>query len=424
MQHTLISFILILGVLANIPLYSAQTYPIVDTGQTVCYDTIIAISEPLPGQAFFGQDAQYNGNQPSYTLSTNGKTVHDNITGLTWQRSPDANNDGIINISDRYIWTQATARPAILNTANFGGYNDWRLPTIKELYSLIDFRGTDPSLTSDTATLTPFINTNYFQFAYGDTAAGARIIDSQYASSSLYAGQPNPMLGIKPFGVNFADGRIKGYGSTTLFLVQCVRGNTSYGINFFIDNSDQTITDKATDLMWAKSDSGIGMDWKSALAWVTTKNTQHYLGYTDWRLPNAKELQSIVDYTRAPDTTGSAAINPIFAYSTITNENSQIDFPWYWTGTTHQRFNGSGSAGAYVCFGRALGYMNSNWIDIHGAGAQRSDPKGGSLSGYTYVPNGYYNPLAPQGDAVRMYDYVRLVRDAHTTAASNWKEYQ
>ena len=50
-----------------------------------------------------------------------------------------------------------------------------------------------------------------------------------------------------------------------------------------------------------------------------------------------------------------------------------------------------------------MGYMN-NWQDVHGAGAQRSDPKTGDPADY---PTGH----GPQGDAIRIYNYVRLVRD-------------
>jgi hypothetical protein len=58
-----------------------------------------------------------------------------------------------------------------------------------------------------------------------------------------------------------------------------------------------------------------------------------------------------------------------------------------------------------------MGYFAGTWLDVHGAGAQRSDPKGGGLYFFTHVAGGYYNPQAPQGDAVRIYNYVRLVRN-------------
>ncbi len=54
--------------------------------------------------------------------------------------------------------------------------------------------------------------------------------------------------------------------------------------------------------------------------------------------------------------------------------------------------------------------------DVHGAGCQRSDPKAGDLSDYTDVPYGYYFGNAPQGDAIRLDNYVRCVRDAPQSA--------
>lgn len=253
-------FLALLLAVILIPLVAAQArpeapatgdYPVVDTGQVKCYNATGEITCPAAGAAFYGQDAQHAGNQPHYTLSGDGLTVYDHVTGLTWQHTPDINGDGVINIDDKLTWTQAQARPAALNASNYGGYSDWRLPAIQELYSLIDFRGTDPSgVLTDTTGLIPFIDTDYFQFAYGDTSAGERIIDSQYASSSLYAASA-----AKLFGVNFADGRIKGYdltmpgGAAKVFLVQCVRGNTGYGANGFVANGDGTVTDSATGLM-------------------------------------------------------------------------------------------------------------------------------------------------------------------------------
>jgi hypothetical protein len=400
------------------PQETSAPYTVVDTGQTACYDNQNEIACPAEGQAFFGQDAQYAGNQPSYTLSADGLTVYDNNTGLTWTQSPDLNGDGDIDVNDKLTFAEAQTYPDTLNAQNYGGYNDWRLPTIKELYSLIDFQGTDPPPQSGNTTgLIPFIDTDYFAFGYGDTSAGERIIDAQYCSSTEYVGT---VFGGQAavFGVNFADGRIKGYpsgatpGGTKTFYVLYVRSSLGYGQNDFVANGDGTITDNATGLMWSQADSGgAGMNWEDALAWVQARNDENYLGYDDWRLPNAKELQSIVDYDRSPDTTGSAAIDPLFSVTEITNEAGELDYPFYWSSTTHLRADGSAAAAAYVAFGRGLGSMDGmNVIDVHGAGCQRSDPKDGNPADYPSWGHG------PQGDVQRVFNYVRLVRDAEPAA--------
>ena len=430
--------------LAGISLRAAQSYTVVDTGQTRCYDNRSEIAPPKRGQPFYGQDAQFQGHSPSYTLAPDGLTVRDNNTGLTWQRSPDTDGDGSPTRRDKLTLAQAQALPAKLNAARFGGFDDWRLPSIKELYSLFDARGTDPSgpMNLDTSRLTPFIDTHFFKFAYGDPATGERVIDSQYASSTKYVGKGARGFD-KLFGVNFADGRIKGYDLfmpggrlEKTFFVLCVRGNPSYGKNDFHDNGDGTVTDRATALTWSKADSGRGMNWQDALAWVQQKNAERFLGHDDWRLPSVKELQSIVDYTRSPDTSHSPAIDPVFNCTTITNEARQIDYPFYWSATTHNGFLG-GSAAMYVAFGRAAGWMSPrglaggppnrrgsfgpgpggppgagpqganagdyHYVDVHGAGAQRSDPKAGDPAMF---PHG----RGPQGDVIRIYNYVRLVR--------------
>ena len=447
--------LLIAALLSDAGFCADTPYVIVDTGQTKCYENRDEIAPPTPGQPFYGQDGNFRRHPASYTLSADGLTVRDNNTGLIWQRSPDTDGDGALTRKDKLTLRQAQALPAKLYTSKFVGFDDWRLPTIKELYSLFDCRGTDPSgpASADTSRLTPFIDTKSFTFAYGDTRTGERVIDSQYASSTKYVGKGARGFD-KLFGVNFADGRIKGYdlrmpggNAEKTFFVQCVRGNLKYGRNDFQDNGDGTITDRATGLMWAKADSGKGMNWQEALAWVQRQNAENYLGHHDWRMPSIKELQSIVDYARSPDTTRSAAIDPLFECTSITNEGGKADYPFYWSGTTHAGFLGGGAA-MYVAFGRAGGWMSPRTmaggpperrdgppggpggpgrdghdlgrpprsdvpeadagdyqlVDVHGAGAQRSDPKAGNASDF---PHG----RGPQGDVIRILNFVRCVRD-------------
>ena len=386
----------------------AQEYAIVDTGQLKCYDdTGAVITCPALNAAFYGQDAQHTGNTPDFTDNGDG-TVSDNITGLLWQQSPDTNEDGNIDADDKLTYPQAQT---YCDNLDLSGNTDWLLPDIKQLYSLIDFRGTDPSgyEGTDTAGLIPFIDTSYFNFGYGDPGADERIIDAQYASNTPYVFNTANDGGGTLFGVNFADGRIKGYGLSRLgqdktFFVMCTRGNSNYGQNDFLANGDDTITDRATGLMWAQLDSISSYNWEEALNWIEQQNAANHLGFNDWRLPNAKELQSLVDYTRSPDTSSSAAIDPLFYATSIVNEAGATDYPAYWTSTTHVNWTTNpGSTGVYVNFGRSMGYMNNNWVDVHGAGAQRSDPKVGDPADY---PTG----RGPQGDAIRIYNHVRLVR--------------
>ena len=89
----------------------ALPYPIVDSGQTLCYNATAEIEPPAPGADFYGQDAQHKGNQPSYTLSADGLTVIDNVTGLVWQQTPDTNGDGVINVADKMTWEEAQSLP-------------------------------------------------------------------------------------------------------------------------------------------------------------------------------------------------------------------------------------------------------------------------------------------------------------------------
>jgi len=408
--HILSATSLVVGTLVLAPAVTAgQLWRVVDTNQSICYDALGSVIPcPVPGQPYCGQDAQIDGDQPQYRDNGDG-TVSDLVTGLMWQRGFESD----------VSWPEALAGASEATT---GGYTDWRLPTIKELYSLILFSGTDPSrcvqASCDTRLLVPFLETTYFTFEYPDPSTGARIVDAQYWSATEYVS--TTMHGdATVFGVNFADGRIKGYprdrgpgGLPATHYVRYVRGPSGYGVNQYVDNQDGTITDTASGLMWSKADNGSGMTWAEALTWITQLNAQGSLGYHDWRLPNAKELQSIVDYSRSPATTGSAAIDPIFDVTMIVDEGGLTNAAFYWTSTTHASFSGDGPSAVYIAFGEALGWMETppgsgifDLLDVHGAGAQRSDPKQGDPASWPYG-------RGPQGDVVRILNFVRPVRDA------------
>ena len=371
-------------VLAAAPLAAGPPpSPVVDTGQVRCYANGYEIPYPKSSDAYFGQDAQYAGNAPKYRNNGDG-TVTDLVTGLIWQKTPD--------------FVKRTPADAKKYAAGLklGGRSDWRVPTIKELFSLADFRG-------NMRTRTPYIDTKAFDFEYpkgtrGESGRpGQRDMDGQYCSSTRYLGTT---MGRDEsgFGFNFADGRIKSYPLRARLYVRCVRGKRGYGDghgkNRFSDNGDGTIADKATALIWQKADSVKTLDWKRALSYAEGLKLA---GRGDWRLPNVKELQTIVDYSRAPDATDpkkrGPAIDPIFKLTAAES--------WFWSGTTHIE----NQFAYYVCFGQGFSArkFRGKKINAHGAGAVRSDPKEGD-------PKRWSGGMGPQGDEIRIYNYVRCVR--------------
>ncbi len=403
MKYALVIGIFTVGLLGSVQMARcdpARSYAIVDTGQTRRFDEMGAVDSGGSAPGFAGQDADYSGNQPSYSDGGDG-TITDNVTGLMWEKG--------------YRATDWAGAEQAARAADTGGYSDWRVPTIKELYSLIDFSGAQgrgaPESNTVPADAVPFIDTSVFDFAY---PAEGRYIDAQFATATVYTALV--MDSEKCFfGVNFADGRIKCYplvrqSEAGQYNLRLVRGNPDYGKNTFTPNPDGTVTDSATGLMWTAVDSGdpsLGGASEGAFTWqeaLELAGNSTYAGHDDWRLPNAKELHSIVDYGRSPDATGTAAVDPVFVATPIKNADGQDDFPAYWTSTSFE----PGADAVSFYFGRALGYFRTpghlfkQFVDVHGAGAQRTNPKSGKDS---------YGS-GPQGDVRTVRNYVRLVRNA------------
>jgi hypothetical protein len=349
---------------------------VVDTGQSECSDEDGAVI--TCGSAYDGQDAQFDGQQMSYTDNGNS-TVTDNVTTLMWQQTPSSEN---MSYEDAVSYC---------NSLSLGGYSDWRIPTTKELFSISDF-----------STGWPYLNTTYFDIA-GDSVSK----DEQFWTE-LYVGNTVEGGDDAAFGINHGTGHIKAYAANVSGqmgnYVRAVRGDY-YGVNDFTDNGDDTITDSASGLMWEKNDSGYGMEWADALTYAENATTA---GYSDWRLPNIKELQSIVDYTHSPSASDTDDLGPAIDtdYFNITSldEDSTIsystsyspDYGYFWSSTSAY-WNTSDTSyyfAWYVAFGTAV---DDNGDDYHGAGAVRYDTK--------------YDGGADGEDGERYYNYVRLVRD-------------
>lgn len=302
--------------------------PVPDTGQTKCFDVSgNEISCPSPGQALYGQDANYTINSMSYTkLDSNGNDlpdsatswamVRDNVTNLIWEVK--TNKDGVKDYNDphdadnTYTWYDHNdsypGTPGdgsdtedfikVLNNSRFGGYSDWRVPSIKELVYISN---------DGIPNLGQTIDSRFFP----NIQQGA-----PYWSSTDYAGTFD---GDKKYAwyIYFTyDGNDSFTPKSQSLCVQAVRGGQSQ--SSYVDNNNGTITDTTTGLMWQQDTPNV-MTWEQALSYCESLNLG---GYTDWRLPTKKELRSLVDYNYV-----APAINPTFFPAT------PLDF--FWSSTSH-----------------------------------------------------------------------------------------
>ena len=94
-------------------------------------------------------------------------------------------------------------------------------------------------------------------------------------------------------------------------------------MNFFENNGDGTVTDHANGLMWSQADEGKGLLWADALAYAENSDLA---GYDDWRLPNVKELQSIVDYTHSPSASDAANLGPAIDTDLFRNHRASVRY--------------------------------------------------------------------------------------------------
>ncbi len=223
-----------------------------DTGQTLCSTS----SGSLTSCAGTGQDGAYSINPPSYTDNGDG-TVTDNVTGLVWQKRDDG------------LMRDSISANNYCSSLNLGGQTGWRLPSLVELISIVNY-----------GALSPSINPTYFP--------GTGIY--YYWTSTPYASDP-----AFTWSVYFAWGTTdhsSNNGTSSTHYARCIRGGQA--APQLTNNADGTITDNNTLLTWQQGETSV-MTWQSALSYC---ESLALATRADWRLPNAKELVSLVDYAK------------------------------------------------------------------------------------------------------------------------------
>jgi hypothetical protein len=272
----------------------AGTINLPKTGQTKCWDAN-GVEIPCAGT---GQDGDIQAGVawpvPRFTDNGNG-TMTDNLTGLMWTKNA--------KLTGSMTWEEALD---YCNNFTLGGYSDWRLPNVNELESLAN---------ADELNITAWLDTQGFTNVQADTSywsstTKASTLDCAWYMSNGYVGYLNksPISDIYVWPVRSGQ-----CGDSVICLPKTGQvtsyrtgddGDLEQGVAWpsprFTDHGN-TVTDNLTGLMWTKDANlpGTHKTWQQALDYVKGMNFGTYVnfGHTDWRLPNRKELRSLIDYS-------------------------------------------------------------------------------------------------------------------------------
>lgn len=129
-------------------------------------------------------------------------TVRDKLSGLSWKRCSEGQSGTAceIGVAGTYSWREANALAA---GSDFGGAKGWRLPTIVELATLLEYQCTMPAINLTVFPATPAVN---------------------YWSATPYAGYANGA-----WNINFNDGVHDNSSKNYRLYVRLVRGAVSGG---------------------------------------------------------------------------------------------------------------------------------------------------------------------------------------------------
>lgn len=219
---------------------------------------------PTPGDAgYHGQDGDFRVDVPSYAAGAG--YVVDSITGLGWTTSSScASSDGGLTLSNASRYCQG------LST---GGFADWHLPSVRELLTLVDFGGG----------------------VYPDGGADGVLLPAQFG---VHAESCTPVFWTRePAAAPWTVGlqvSLSIKPGTGLNQALCVRGTLpALPMPRFAPVDGGVVQDLLTGLEWQTQPWAYQGDWLTAIYECGQVTLDPGSG---WRLPNAKELLSLVDY--------------------------------------------------------------------------------------------------------------------------------
>lgn len=342
-------FLLCLGLfLALPPFVFAGVVTLPQTGQTSCSDEVGKYLS-CPGS---GQDGDIRAGiswpKPRFSAVADG-TVTDELTGLSWgadanaisTRDPQFDAGG--NRDGRVSWQRALDYVAKLNKENYLGHNDWRLPNVNELASLLNAEETASGWLNRMG-FTNVQSAGYWSSTgvaanKGDAWAvdfgeGTTFAAHKEAADSKPAQYVWPVRGTSRF--------LPATGSVTSLAAGddgAMKAGVAWPTNRFTGKGS-TLSDNLTGLIWMKDANAPGPKacgpnrgkiWVQAFAYVKCINKARYLGHDDWRVPNRNEMRSLLDF-------GSASVVAPLRKSGFINVQTEK----YWTSTS--------AANAYAWF--------------------------------------------------------------------------
>jgi hypothetical protein len=260
-----------------------------DTGQTLSYTTT------------YGEDNDYSINTPSFTNNGNG-TISDNVTGLMWQQADDG----------EMIYENAAP---YCDALNFAGYTDWRLPSPVEGFSILNLQNNNPALN------TTFFTTSVAEYWWTNKT---QVNDN----TKVWCTNAGGGVGNKPKSETISA------GGTFKYHTRCVRDIVTPLVitNHFNDNSNGTITDNLTQLVWQKIPNTSALTWENALGYAEGLILANA---SDWRLPNIKELQSLNDESLSNPCVnstffGGLGVHNFWSSTTLKPNTANPASAWYW----------------------------------------------------------------------------------------------